>query len=481
LNLLRSKTRPTTHSSPKDPFLATLEHTLAEFTTGLHLPSVPTEAQRVVRRVMMAVTGTGFAGAAEDGVLALRSLLLEAGGTPRATTLVYGDRLPARAAAQLNATMCRALDFCDAMAPGPHIGAALFPAALAAAELAGGCSGEEFMTAMVAGAELSSRFNLSEAQYDGFDPTGIAVVFSAAAAASRILGLTTEQTLHALALAFNRCGGSFQSHVDGSLGVRVLQGWVAEAGVECAQMAQRGITGPVNFLSGHYGFAHLYGRGTLDPESVTRGVGETWKLRNIVFKKYPSCGVTQGVTELALGLVAELGLQPSDVRSAVVRLPPYAHRLVGHAFRAGANPRVDAQFNAGYCVANAFVRQSSLLQHFAPTQVHDPVVQEMIGRVQTIADEQMNARGHAAVDLAVTTTDGRTHLRQLDIPPGFPGADLDDAQHLARFSDCLAYAPHPPSKGQAAQLLQSIEDIAALPDVRALLPLLIAPHGNPSA
>ena len=71
------------------------------------------------------------------------------------------------------------------MAPGPHIGAALFPAALAAAELVAGCSGEEFMTAMVAGAELSSRFNLSEAQYDGFDPTGIVVVFSAAAAASR--------------------------------------------------------------------------------------------------------------------------------------------------------------------------------------------------------------------------------------------------------------------------------------------------------
>ena len=207
--------------------MAQLEHTLAEFVTGLRLPSVPAETQRVVRRVVLAVVGTAFAGAEEDGVVALRELLIDAGGAAQATVLVYGDRLPAVAAAQLNATMCRALDFCDAMAPGPHIGAALFPAALAAAELAGGCSGEEFLTALVAGAELSSRFNLSEAQYDGFDPTGIVVVFSAAAAASRILGLTTEQTLHALALAFNRCGGSFQSHVDGSLGVRIVQGWVA--------------------------------------------------------------------------------------------------------------------------------------------------------------------------------------------------------------------------------------------------------------
>jgi 2-methylcitrate dehydratase PrpD len=172
-------------------------------------------------------------------------------------------------------------------------------------------------------------------------------------------------------------------------------------------------------------------------------------------------------------LASELRLRPSDVRSAEVRLPPYAHRLVGHAFQIGANPRVDAQFNAGYCVANALVRQSSLLQHFAPSQVDDPMVREMIGRIRVIADERLDARGHAAVDLIVTTSDGRTHLRQLDIPPGFPGAELDDAQHLARFRDCLAYAPHPPSAGQVEVFLQGLEGLASLPDVRALVPMLI--------
>jgi 2-methylcitrate dehydratase PrpD len=209
---------------------------------------------------------------------------------------------------------------------------------------------------------------------------------------------------------------------------------------------------------------------------VTRGLGETWKLENIVFKKYPSCGVTQGVTELALGLVSELGLRPSDVRSAMVRLPRYAHRLVGHAFQIGANPRVDAQFNAGYCVANALVRQSSLLQHFAPSQVHDALVQELIGRISVIADERLDARGHAAVDLVVTTNEGRTHLRQLDIPPGFPGAELDDAQHLARLG--LSGYARAPSTAQTELFLQSLEGIAALPDVRALVPMLIVRRGG---
>lgn len=452
-----------------------LEKKLAEFVSRLDIATVPADAQRVVRRMVMAVTGTGFAGAAEDGVPALRALLREAGGTAQATTLVYGDKLPAHAAAQFNATMCRALDFCDAMAPGPHIGAALFPAALAAAELVGGCSGSEFMAALVAGAELSSRFNLNEAQYNGFDPTGIAVVFSATAAASRIMKLTPDQTLNALALAFNRCGGSFQSHVDGSLGVRILQGWVAEAGVQCAQMAKRGISGPSNFLSGHYGFAHLYGRGALDPASVTQGLGEVWKVHNVVFKKFPSCGVTQGVTELTLALVSELCLQPTDVKSVEVRLPPYAHRLVGHPFHMGSNPRVDAQFNAGYCVANALIRQSSRLQHFAPSQISDPAVQKMLQRIQVVADAQLDVRGHAAVDLTVATHDGNRHFRQLDIPPGFPGAELDDAQHLARFQDCLAYAPYPPSAAQVESFLQALEGLATLPDVGQLLSMLTVP------
>ena len=448
------------------------EKSLADFATNLQIGQVPASAQRVLRQMMMAVIGTGFAGATEDGVLALRDLLNEAGGAPQATTLVYGQKLPAHAAAQFNGTMCRALDFCDAMAPGPHIGAALFPAALAAAEWAGGCTGDEFMAALVAGAEISSRFNLSEAQYNGFDPTGIAVVFSATAASARILKLTSDQTLNALALAFNRCGGSFQSHVDGSLGVRILQGWVAEAGLQCAQMAQRGITGPRNFLSGHYGYAHLYGRDTLNPDQVVEGLGQVWKLHNVVFKKYPSCGVTQGVTELTLALVAELSLRASDVASVEVRLPPYAHRLVGHPFRIGANPRVDAQFSAAYCVANALIRQSSRLQHFAPAQVHDPVVHELIGRINVVADKALDPRGHAAVDLLVMTSDGRKHLRSLDIPPGFPGAELNDEQHLARFNDCLAYAPHPPSDEQVNALLASLNSLTEMKDVRALVPML---------
>lgn len=456
----------------------TPEQQLAAFVCGFAPAQLPPEGLRILRHIVLAVSGTALAGAAEDGIAALRTLLLERGGTPQATTLVFGDRLPAAAAAQFNGTLCRALDYCDAMAPGPHIGSALVPTALAAAELAGGCNGLEFVAALAVGAEVASRFNLSEAQYDGFDPTGICVVFGAAAAAARVLRLDPAQTLHALALAFNRCGGSFQSHVDGSLGVRITQGWVAQAGVECAQMARLGITGPQHFLAGHYGYAHLYGRGTLDVAALVAGLGAVWRLERVVFKKYPSCGVTQGVTELALRLAAQHDLHADQVASAEVRLPPYAHRLVGHAFKIGANPRVDAQFNAGWCVANALLRGSAQLAHFSPEQVADARLRPLVDRIRVIADPALDTRGHTAVDLTITTTDGRVLQDGLDIAPGFPGAGLSDAQHLARFHDAVAYAaqvaPRAITPTQVDAFLAALQQLPELDDVRQLLGLLVA-------
>ncbi|MGD0919432.1 MAG: MmgE/PrpD family protein [Thermodesulfobacteriota bacterium] len=105
-------------------------------------------------------------------------------------------------------------------------------------------NGRDFLTDLVLGAEVAARLNLSEAAYNGFDPTGICVIFGVASAASRILGLGKDETWNALALSFNRCGDSFQNNIDGSLGVRFVQGWVSHGAVICACLPSRGITGP---------------------------------------------------------------------------------------------------------------------------------------------------------------------------------------------------------------------------------------------
>jgi 2-methylcitrate dehydratase PrpD len=486
----------------------TPEEQLAAFIVGFQAEHLPPAAARIAQWVLLAATGPGVAGAQEEGIAPLRSLLLARGGAAQARCLVFGDVLPAAAAAQLNGTMCRALDFCDAMAPGPHFGSAVVPVAFAVADMRvsakalgsaqasavglanapdnapdsstgpGTCTGLEFQTALALGCEIGARFNLTETQYDGFDPTGVAAVFAATATAARLLRLDRRQTVHALGLAFNRCGGSFQSHIDGSLAVRLVQGFVAAAGVECAQLAQAGLTGPVNFLAGVYGYAHLYGRGRLAPAEVVAGLGSEWRLTRTVFKKYPSCGATQGLTELTLGLMADLQLAAPQVRAAQVRLNPYCHKLVGHTFSLGENPRVNAQFSAQYCVANALLRGASRLAHFRPEQVADAAVLELAQRVTVQSCPELDPRGHTAVDLILTLADGRRHERSLDIAPGFPGHDLSHEQHLARFADCMAYAPWPLPAAQAQRYVNRVQNLPQVADACRLLDLLLVPQAG---
>jgi len=447
------------------------ESTLAEFVQRTSYDDLPHDARLVMKRVLLTVLGTAIAGASEDGCDEVRELVSGWGGNYEATLLVHGTKLPAPQAALVNGVMCRALDYCDAMAPGVHIGSSLVPAALAAAELRGGCNGRDFLVALAVGAELASRMNLTEEAYNGFDPTGVAAIFGSTAVAARLLGLSAVQTHHALALAFNRCGGSFQSNVDGSLAVRFIQGWVAEMGVVCALLAQKGVTGPINFIEGVYGYAHLFGRDKVNPATFASGLGRDYVLSRMMFKNFPSCGLSQGATELAIRATETLKLDADNVASAEVRLPPYAFRLVGHEFAIGDNPRVNAQFSVQYCVANAILNRSSRLKHFRPETVRSPKVNDLISRISVVSDSTMDSRGHTAVDLRLVTKTGGVFDEGLDISPGFPGNSLSEAAHLDRFLDCLDYAALPLRPGCGEEIIRNVNDLEALPDVRSLINL----------
>ena len=95
-----------------------------------------------------------------------------------------------------------------------------------------------------------------------------------------------------------------------------------------------------------------------------------------------------------------------------------------------------------------------------------------------MADPALDARGHTAVDLRLTTTDGRVLRDGLDTAPGFPGAGLSDSQHLARFNDTVAYAaqvaPRALTAVQVTDFLARLGRLPALADARELVVLLVA-------
>jgi 2-methylcitrate dehydratase PrpD len=454
-----------------------IENELVRFVCRTAYDDLEPEPLSTIKNQLVTVLGTTIAGSTQAGCQTLIDFYLSQGGKEEATILIHGGRIPAQAAALVNGVMARALDFDDALAPGVHIGASTVPAALAAAELRGGINGREFLTALLLGTEVGVRLNLTEAAYNGLDPTGICTVFAATAAASRVLGLNEEETWNALALAFNRAGGSFQCNVDGALAVRVIQGWVAESGVMCARLAQKGITGPKNFLQGVYGYYNVYARGLVGPAKALADLGRRFECEKILFKKYPSCGLTLGSTDLILGLMRDpegKDVSADTVERVKVKVPPYTYKLVGQPFELGSTPRVNAQFSIRYCVANALARGSSRLAHFEEEAIRDPKVLELTHRVDVIVDPAMELRGHTPVDMTIHMKDGRTLFRQLDIAPGFPGRPLTKEEQEVRFHDCIAYAKKPLPKEKVESIVENVARIDRLSDVRVLIPLLLA-------
>jgi len=451
-----------------------VEKALVDYIVHTDLDDIPRGPLDTIRNMVMTVLGTTIGGSRAEGCEPLVRFYREMGGNQEATIFIHGGKIPAQNAVLVNSVMARALDFDDAMAPGIHIGASAVPTAFAAAELAGGCSGEDFLTALVLGVETAARLNLTESTYDGFDPTGVCTVFASTVTASRILGLSESETWNALALAFNRSGGSFQSNIDGSLAVRVIQGWVSQSGVMCSQFASVGISGPKNFLKGVYGYFHLYGKDQIEPASILDGLGNRFELEKILFKKYPSCGLTLGSTEVILDIMQEKNFRAEDIERVEVTVPPYAYKLVGHAFQIGANPRVNAQFSIQYCVASALVRGDSKLDYFEESSVIDPSIMALSKKIQVISDPRLDERGHTALDMRVLTSEGGEHFKQMDIAPGFPGNPLTRKEHEQHFWDCMEFSGGLLPRERAEQIVTQVSRLEELDDVRTLIPLLLA-------
>ncbi len=456
------------------------ESELARFVTESGYEDLPRESVDIIKKVILTIFGTTLAGATAEGCDVILSQVRDWAGKEEATILVHGGRVPAYNAAMVNSFMARALDFCDAMSPGIHIGSSAVPVALAAAELVDGCSGEDFLAALVLGTEVAARIN-AVSDYDGFDPTGVCSIFAAAAVAGRILRLNSRQMLNALALAFNRAGGSFQSNIDGSLAVRFIQASASREGLICAQLAKNGITGPENFLEGTYGYLHLFSKDKFRPEAVTAELGQRFEMKNTIFKKYPSCGCTLASTDAILDLVREQELTPDNVAAIEVIVSPYAYKLAGHPFELGDNPKVNAQFSIQYCVANALLRGSSRLSHFDEILVRDEKVLILIKDIRVVVDSSLGNPGsqpgisatHLSVRMKVATKNGSIYHKEIDVPRGNPRNPLADEEHTERFRDCIVYSGGRIAEAGVEAILSLVPQLEKSEDVRSFIPLLL--------
>ncbi len=437
---------------------------------------MPAEVLAFQKRRMLDSVGTTLAGVDQPGCIQLKEMLAAAGGKGEAQVIGSTIRLPSAAAAQLNAVQSRALDFCDVVFSGYHPSSTDVPVALAVGELVG-ASGIEVLVALAAGQDLAMRINLAAngkgGGFHGFDGN-ILAVFGAAAIAGRLLGLDAPHLAHAIGLAFNQAAGSLQSNQDKALGVRLIQGNAARAGVESALLAARGVTGPSHVLAGECGFFTLYARRPGDTKRLLEGLGERWEGEAYTcFKPYPCCSLLLSVADAAAALAAQMpsGAMP---RVARIEISPFQHRVCGQPYIPGDNPEVAAMFSVQYVFASTLLRGRPKLDHFSAQAANDPQVLALARSLQ------MRVRSDFARDHCCLTVDWGPGPVYVDVPygHGWPERPLDPVVLEEKFDECASWSAAGVDSARAAELRNAITHLESASSIRPLVPLLAT--GGPS-
>src|SRR5690242_10177288 len=178
----------------------------------------------------------------------------EQGGAGIATVLCSGAKLTKAGAAFVNAEMILAGGKWDTFRMLTHPGAAIIPAALAAAEMTR-CTGREFLTGLVAGYEVMERMAadfIPTVMARGFHAGPVFGIFGAAVAACKIFGAPAEQIHSAIAQCVNLAGGNLEGGRSGGRSLR--EGAAVRNALLAVAMARQGTPGGETTLEGDAGF-----------------------------------------------------------------------------------------------------------------------------------------------------------------------------------------------------------------------------------
>lgn len=450
---------------------------LAEFAVATRLDALPATAIAAAKTNLFDTLACAVAGSSAPAVAETRELAVEWGGAPQACVLVFGDRLPAHHAAWVNGTMAHARDYDDTHdAAVLHAGVSVVPAALAAADLAGGVSGADLLAGVTAGLEticrlgVATRITIVES---GFIYTPLLGYFSATVAAARVLKLDVAQTVNALGIAYSQVAGNHQVTRDAALTKRMQPGFAAMAALLSVQLSSKGVRGAQNSFDGEDGFFRVYLRNMVDREALLAGLGERFELENLSYKPYPCCRFNHSPIGAALELRARVG-DPARIRRIRVGVNKQAYEAVCTPVDVRKAPRtiVQAQFSIPYTVATALIDGAVGLIHFNEQALQRPEVLALAAKVEGYVDEGIERRAGRGVTPAlveVELEDGSSQAMHLDLPAGGVERPMSVADFDNKAADCFRVAAQPLSDDAARTLRRLMDTLESQGDSRELM------------
>ena len=452
-----------------------LVETLVKHIIHTKFEDLSTEVVLVTKKSFIDTLGVIIAGSSVDGCKLLVDYIREWGGREESTIAVFGGKVPSNLAAQANGAMARALEIDDVIDAFPlHPSGSIIPACLAVAERQGIVRGEDFITAAALGHDLAIRLALSmkvspiiSGRYNLFE------VFSFAGSVGKLLGLSENQLLNAMGIAYSQMVGDGQAAEDGAMTSYIQQGTRAKSAIESALMAQNGITGTRNVFQGQRGFFNAY---EPDPnfEVLTSGLGKIFRGIDLSVKLHSSCRLTHEAIDAAQ-MFRDEGLKPNQINQVTVRVNDQCYSLVCQPIDLKHNPKtlVEAQFSLPYTTAAAFVKGDVFIDEVSEQVLKDREILELTQRIIPTMDPNCNTgTSVGSLIMEVKTHSGETLVRRVDYPKGNPKnpASMDDC--IRKFRKCVGYSARPFPERQIDKIVELVNDLEKVEDVTFLTELL---------
>ena len=361
---------------------------LARFASHLKYNDLPGEVRELAKACILDALGATFLGSLYPWGKIITEYAAREGGKPESIIVSRGIKVSAGHAALANGTMAHGFEVDDVYIPAiHHPGSVVVPAALSAAEREG-ATGQEFLSAVVAGYEIMNRIGEAATESHlqrGFFPTGTNGPFGAAAAAGNLLHLNEEQMTDALGIAGSQSSGMFEGIKEGRMTKRFGAGRAAQSGLMAADLAKLGFTGSTTVVEGEWGYLRAYSD-RADLSRLTAKLGENFTIAETTFKPYPCCKGLHAAIDAILDLNREYHFDPQEVEAIIIG--GYEKLVKMHDIYEPATPMA-AQFSIPYVVSVALLQGKPGVEDFTPDRIGDKKVLAFARLVKIVVDPEV--------------------------------------------------------------------------------------------
>jgi 2-methylcitrate dehydratase PrpD len=242
--------------------------------------------------------------------------------------------------------------------------------------------------------------------------------------------------------------------------------------VTAVDLARHGLPGPREVLEGRYGYFRLFEGNAYDVTAALADLGRVWRVAELSHKPFPTGRLTHGVVDALLRLRDAHGFTADDVERVTARVPPLVARLVGRPVVAAPSASY-ARLCLPLVAAIALRRGTVDVPDFRDAGLTDAAAHDLARRIDVVADGNPDENAMVPQRVEVTRRDGSRHEVSVSAVLGSPDRPLTPEQHRAKFRRNWTYGAHPLDVERGERLVELVDQLEAVADVRALLALTV--------